>query len=258
MPNRRQRRCALARPLSIRCAVLTLALLVASLSAPGQSVLSGYGSVSGSITDSQGNAVVALVWAIRTFSATPTSAPITNTAEINPLGQYRFLSLAPGSYRICVDAIAAGFLDPCQWSDNPPVINLVAGQAATVNVALNKGSFVHVRIDDPNGSATTLEKTVGGPALTVQGRSASGRLVYFPEVARDASGRNYRALIRVGETLQVTATSRLTVNIGPAAVSTTTSPTTNTVSTQPTSPPTAVSTVLQISQSDQAVRFSVQ
>ncbi len=201
-----------------RTRVLAVVLLIAALGAgsiqaqsPGARTGST-GSIGGTVTDPKGNIVVGVkVWAIRTFSSILTSDPIEATADTNPMGMYSFPALAPASYRLCVSAEGAMLLDPCSWSGQPPVWNLEGGQVAIANLKLARGTFVHVRVDDPNGAITTKEQASSGPALLISGASSSGRRIQFMPVVSDASGRNFRALVPSGEAVQLQFTTDLKV-----------------------------------------------
>ncbi len=198
--------------------ILSLALCgIASLaSAQGQSLsvkpTGTTGSLSGSVTDPQGNAVIgATVWAIRTFSPAATSAAITVTAQTDANGVYRFTGLVPASYRICLSAEGWMLLDPCTWSAKPPVWNLEGGQAATVNLAPVRGAFIHVRVDDPGGVMAKEEQANSRVALALSGISNSGPRVHFMPTVNEATGRTFRALVPVGATVQMQVGSNLNV-----------------------------------------------
>jgi len=162
------------------------------------------GSLSGAVTDPNGNAVVgATVWAIRTFSAAAESAPITATAQTDSKGTYRFAGLAPASYRICLSAEGWMLLDPCTWSANPPAWNLEGGQAATVNLAPVRGTFIHVRVDDPAGAIAKKELANNAVALTLSGVSNTGPRIHFMQMVNEPTGRTFRALVPIGTTVQM-------------------------------------------------------
>jgi hypothetical protein len=170
------------------------------------------GSIGGSVTDPDGNAVVgATVWAIRTFSLAATSAPITATAQTDSNGGYRFTGLTPASYRICLSAEGWMLLDPCTWSAKPPVWNLEGGQAATVNLAPVRGTFIHVRVDDPGGAIAKEEQANQTTALTVSGVSNSGTRVHFMQTVNEATGRTFRALVPIGAVVQMQFATDLNV-----------------------------------------------
>jgi len=170
------------------------------------------GTISGLVTGPTGKPVIgAPVWAIRTFSVTPTKSPIMATLPTDVNGRYYFPSLVAGSYRICVTADGAALLDPCSWSANPPIWNLRAGQNAEIDVAMTRGVFLHLRFDDPKASAVALQQSTGAPPIRVRARSGSGRAITFFEIAKDANGRNFRALLPFGETAQLSIDSALVI-----------------------------------------------
>jgi hypothetical protein len=200
--------CVFAPPIASRClwrrqafitALLACFVFVGTLHAQSGAT----GSIVGMVTDPQGQPVIgATVWAIRTWAPAPTSDPVAVTTGTALNGMYEALGLVPGSYRICVTADGAGLLDPCAWSTKPPVWNLLSGQIANINIALTRGTFLHLRFDDFNGVAAAAQQSTGRPPIRVRAQSGSGRAVDFFEIARDANGRNFRALIPVGEAVQ--------------------------------------------------------
>jgi hypothetical protein len=170
------------------------------------------GSIQGLVLNPTGEPVPgAMIWAIRTFSTTLVSAPIMVSVNTDTKGTYTFPALAPGSYRICVGAEGAMLLDPCSWSMNPPIWNLESGQSATLNIPLMAGAFVHVRVDDPSGAMTKLEQSSKGSALIVSGALSSGQRIHFLEVVTEATGRTFRALVPVGNSVQVQLGTALSV-----------------------------------------------
>jgi Carboxypeptidase regulatory-like domain len=194
----------------VACGIVTAGL------AHGQSVSAKSpataGSIQGLVTDPTGKPVAGTaIWAIRTFSLAPVSAPISVSVNTDAKGFYLLPTMAPASYRICVGSEGAMLLDPCAWSANPPIWNLESGQAAKVNIELVQGVFVHVRIDDPSGAIEKAEQSSNGSALVVSGLSASGQRVHFIEVVNDATGRNFRALVPTGDSVQVQLGTPLSV-----------------------------------------------
>ena len=118
------------------------------------------GSITGVISSATDGTIVpgASVSAIRLFSATPTTAPLVTTASTDTQGAYRFDGLPPASYRLCVYPGDTLLLDPCSWSDQPPLWNLTRGETATVNISLAVGQFIHVQVADPNGNLKRHEE----------------------------------------------------------------------------------------------------
>jgi len=227
-----RRRSALARNICIgRRTIIALlvgvsAATVLKAQSPGVKVTTG--SIQGVITDSKQNAVIgAKVWAIRVFSAAAVSAPLVTSTDTDINGAYQFSGLARASYRICVYAENVMLLDPCAWSDQPPLWNLESGQAATLNIVLATGRFVHVRVNDPTGAIASAEQKTGASAIVMSGVSADGHGTHFVEVSTDSGGRNFRALVPNAATVSLQIGSRLNVvnQSGSSVVATPTPPT---------------------------------
>ena len=219
MLNRHQprRRYSSAHEKSKRILAVALCGIATAFVAHGQSVTTKgpASSIQGVVVNPTGEPVAgAMIWAIRTFSSAPVTAPVVVSVNTDANGVYLFPNLAPASYRICVGAEGAMLLDPCGWSPNPPVWNLESGQAARVNIQLVRGVFVHVRVDDPSGAMTKLEQSSSGSALIVSGSSSSGRRIHFLEAATDATGRTFRALVPTGASVQVQLGTPLSVKDG--------------------------------------------
>jgi hypothetical protein len=201
-----------------RSFLLTTALLFGWAAVPAQSQSlslkpsGATGIIQGTVTEANGKAVVGvMVSAIRTFAPAPTTDPIVAVIATDQSGAYQFPLLVPGSYRVCVTAQPAGFLDPCSWSDQPPVRNLEGGQIAQADIPLERGAFVHVRIDDAKGLAIAAEASGNKLPIVVQGSTAAGREVNFTEIGKDAGGRYLRALVPIGTDVQLSVFSSLGV-----------------------------------------------
>ena len=207
-----RRRCASAQDRKRFLAVLFCGLTATVAAYAQVAVAVPTGTIQGTITDSSGYPVIGVkVWAVRVFAPTAVTAPVEVSADTNANGAYQITGLPGASYRICVSAENAMMLDPCSWSPNPPLSNVQSGQAATVNVALKLGTFVHVRIDDPNGAMASAEQAKSVPAIQLAGSFGTGTRVQFKQVFSNATGRNFRALVPNGATITLQVSSSLAV-----------------------------------------------
>ena len=208
--------------------LLALAFLMNAVTFSAHAQSARTGSIQGVITDSKQNAVIgAKVWAIRVFSPAAVAGPMVTSTDTDEKGAYQISGLARASYRICVYAENVMLLDPCTWSNQPPLWNLESGQAATLNIALATGQFVHVRVDDPKGTITSAEQKTGALAISMSGVSADGHGTNFVQISNDSAGRNFRALVPNGATVSLQIGSLLNVvnQSGGSVVATPTPPT---------------------------------
>src|SRR6266568_575161 len=85
-------------------------------------------TLSGTVTDSSGSVVAGAALVLANIET-----GVENRTETNSLGQYRFLFLNPGTYRLTVDM--AGFRKSVREG-----IALSTGQAATLDLTMQIGS----------------------------------------------------------------------------------------------------------------------
>jgi hypothetical protein len=162
------------------------------------------GSINGIVRGPGGPAGRAIqVAAVRVFPLGSQLGPPVFYAFTDASGRYRLDNLPPASYRICVSPRGSGLLDPCDWAEKPPLVNLVGGQSATMNVTLEPGSWLHVRVHDPDQRANAREKGRGDRAYSVGVRATSGAYLEMAEISRDQRGRNFRVAVPRGKDITV-------------------------------------------------------
>lgn len=131
------------------------------------------------------------------FSGQRAFASVTDTN-----GHVSFSGLPFGVYSVCVEPQNQIFVDPCQWA--PPATTHLTSQTAsdTVNLTVQKGIPVEIRIDDPEG----LLSSPGGYGLLVGVVTPVGPLHLRP-VAQDSGGKNYSIIapLTVAASIQVSA-----------------------------------------------------
>jgi hypothetical protein len=152
------------------------------------------------VTDDKGRALSGvLVTAILPFARTATSA-----AD----GSFQIQGLPAGPYSLCAQLPAGGYLDPCQWSLNPPALTLTAKQVSTGNaVTLKKGSIVKVRMQD--SSRLLAQKTRDGrqPNLLIAVPAPRG-LNAAHRTGKDSSGADYEVTVPDDISLTIQVVSR--------------------------------------------------
>ena len=159
------------------------------------------GQISGIVRDQTGIPVpAATVVVSRTFPITGVAGPRSFTTVTDSHGCYSVPNLPVGSYKVCPSAAGAQMLDPCLWTVKHPFWNVQGGQSATVNVALDKGQYVYVRVDDPGAKLPAAETaTNGAPAVRVFVTGTHGTPLQLDEASRDPQGRNYWVLVPKGQ-----------------------------------------------------------
>jgi hypothetical protein len=78
-------------------------------------------------------------------------------------GLFNFDLLAPGRYKVCLDSSSDGgaageFLNPCTWTPDATMVNIVAGSQPQMDLVLVRGVTMTIRVEDPGKH---LDKHVG-------------------------------------------------------------------------------------------------
>jgi Carboxypeptidase regulatory-like domain len=147
----------------------------------GQSVSSG--TITGTVTDPSGGAVVGA-----TVTLTDVSTSTTRTATTNEAGRYVFANVVPGTYTVTINM--TGFR-LAKFSNQ--VVNI--GTTLTLNVAMEMGSVSQtVEVTATNSELQTMNATVGNTitgvaleSLPSLGRDVSTFATLQPGVAPDGS-----------------------------------------------------------------------
>ena len=122
-------------------------------------------SVSGTVLDAKSGEPLrsAPVMAVREGAP-----PLMRSTRTDAEGGFQIGGLAPGSYRICVQAASSGYVDPCEWNTGPAAVALSAGQSKTaLRIALDRASVVSVDVGDALGLLTDAAAMAKGRELTV-------------------------------------------------------------------------------------------
>jgi hypothetical protein len=114
----------------------------------------------------------------------PVAATESAGAVTDERGRFTITGLGGGAYWLCVDVPQTDFLNPCGWSDPPPLVRVERGkQSANNDVQLERGVMIHIRVEDPQKLVTTPGKEVANfrPVMFAKGKphwgvwSSSGR-----------------------------------------------------------------------------------
>jgi hypothetical protein len=170
--------------LPLACRSIELAMIAALGAGVGYAQ-----SLSGKVIGSNGQPVgAALVTASRTSSVPWTSSRTSTAAD----GSFSFPSLNPGTYQFCVQVLAGGYLDPCDWSIAPPSTTIAAGSAVTgYQLNITAGSLLQIEVSDPNNIASAAASTSPPASLALGVHISRGIFKHAIFRSKDATGINH-------------------------------------------------------------------
>jgi hypothetical protein len=123
------------------------------------------------------------------------------TADAN--GAFNLPNLPVGDYLLCATVPNAPYLDPCQWAQSMRV-TVNANAVSSVSLALAKGVYLKVRVNDPAGLLPqTIDGPMGGGKLVVGVNFANGAYLGAQNIGVDSGGRDYRMVIPTGMPLKL-------------------------------------------------------
>lgn len=143
---------------SILLALTVVAVLCGQVGAPGRIV--------GRTLDAAGKPVPGIGLVLTSqFNGSQTAGfrPMRYRTRTTRDGLFNFDLLAPGRYKVCLDNSSDGgaageFLNPCTWTPDSTVVNIVAGSQPQMDLVLVRGVTMTIRVEDPGKH---LDKNVG-------------------------------------------------------------------------------------------------
>ncbi len=154
----------------------------------------GTGSISGKITEPNGQPVEGMV--------TATSGAFVQRALAKKDGLFTLRNLPAGTFTLCAQVPSMHyaptddpFVDNCQWVDaSNPRVTLTAGQTRqNANIPLQRGRRVQVRVDDPNNILGHVQgKVAQDVTLRVTGPSG---LTYHVPIVKLEAGRRFHEIV---------------------------------------------------------------
>jgi hypothetical protein len=162
------------------------------------------GQIAGQVLDDAGNPVTD---AIVTANAGTVEA---SGAKTTSDGGFHLAGLAPGSFRICVQAPGTTLLNPCDWpSLIPTIVNLVDGQSLSLpSIKLQSGYPLQIRVNDAVGAMAANEGKKSGAHLLVGLWLNTGLFMPLSTLTIDPKGRYYGLVIPFATPLQLTLWSK--------------------------------------------------
>jgi hypothetical protein len=152
--------------------------------------------ITGVVTDGSQPVRRARVSAVQVLNPLPGALNPTTLAQAADDGTFLFTDLAPGSYRVCAEALQVDLLNPCDWSSSPVAVEVIdGGQPASATVTLDKGAWVEINIDDPDRKYRDNEQPGIGATLIVGVWTPSGVFLPAQDLKEDKKGRTYRLLV---------------------------------------------------------------
>jgi hypothetical protein len=130
-------------------------------------------------------------------------------ATSNASGAFTMTGVPAGSYRMCVQAAAGDFLNPCQSGDEPATVDVSAGQRVNgVEIRLRRGKRIDIRIDDPQGTLAASENPTVNAQVLVGVWGPNGLFQPASVMSSDVSGRTHSLVVPLDTDLKLTVSGR--------------------------------------------------
>ena len=126
------------------------------------------------------------------------------SATADGSGIHNIGGLPAGTYRVCARVPGQPYLDPCRWG-TPPWALVRGGEVAKLDIALAKGVFLNIRINDPlhRLPANSAASRFDSPRLTVGIVVGKGGFLAAERIGVDADGEDYRIAVPVNVTMRL-------------------------------------------------------
>lgn len=163
------------------------------------------GQISGTVADETGAPVAsAYVTYLRTPYTSKDTVPIGGGQYTTKAGQFSFTGLIPATYAFCVQTEPdRGYVPVCDWTYTPPSTRLTAGLSTKVNITIQHGRRIELRMKDAGGLLPTPEDKAPSSFVVFGVRSADGRLHSAQIRSRDPGGHDYWVIVPANQVMQV-------------------------------------------------------
>jgi len=123
-------------------------------------------------------------------------------------GKHTVSGLPAGNYVVCAAAAGQPLLDPCRWGLSP-FVRVQIGSISNLNIQLERGVYLAVRVNDPQRLLPTSAETLfDTPRLIVGVVFGNGAFLAAPQISADMGGRNYEVAVPTGAPLYLWLFSR--------------------------------------------------
>jgi len=184
--------------------VVLLIAAVASGQTDGTKGGSGGGSIQGSLPDLKGSPTLrGLITWTRQLTSEKTTLPPSGSVVTDAEGGFVIGGLAAGTYAICVRVPNGAYLDPCEWGEKYPQVELKGNQkVAGVTIALVQGTRLTVTVQDSEQKLKT-EARANGSDLFARIILPNGRSRPVFPTQRNKDGQVYELIAPMDQDLPI-------------------------------------------------------
>lgn len=145
---------------------LAAGLLAQNIDVPLPRIFAG--SLTGTVTTPDGKAVRCATILLRLQPRTGVNLPdFTLHAVASNQGDFALRTLPVGKYTVCPQSPDDDVLNPCDWSRQPPEVEIFNGAAATLNLVMQVGHRVSFQINDAAGIVDANAQRAQPPTVSV-------------------------------------------------------------------------------------------
>ena len=163
--------------------------------------LVGQTNVQGVVTETAHRRPVAGAYVTAIRSSLP---PASQTVRTDVNGAFQLVSLAPCTYTLCTQVLGGGYLNPCSWLPNPPLVTVGSSRTITgIQLKIDAGSVLQVRVNDPTGVLRKASAPVAPSAIAMGVRTPRGFLEPFTMRSVGEGGSDHEVTIPFDTNVQV-------------------------------------------------------
>lgn len=139
------------------------------------------GSLTGTVATPDGRPVARATVMLRLQPGTGVNLPgFTIFATANPRGEFSLPMVPVGKYTLCPQAPDEDVINPCDWSRQPPEVEILNGVAAAAKLTMAKGHRVRFQVNDGGRILESNASRARPPAVTVGVTTPHGFLAARP------------------------------------------------------------------------------